>query len=61
MKIVIDSNGLVSDAVALLMVGKIIEREDGVVKFTEGLAVKIKTAKTQRSFTVVKQDALEED
>lgn len=61
MKIVIDSNELVSDAIALAMVGKILDREDGVVKFTAGLAVKIKTAKTQRSFTVVKQDALEED
>lgn len=56
MKIVIVSNGLVADDVALRMCSTIVGREDGVVKFTDGLAVEIKTTKTQRAFTVVKRD-----
>ena len=58
MKILIDSAGVVSDAVALQMALQILTRDDGTVKFSEGLAVEIRTAKTQRSFKVVKQDAV---
>ena len=53
LKIVIDGNGCVSDDVAVRMVAKILDRDDGVVKFTGGLAVEIRTAKTQKSFKVV--------
>ena len=55
-KIVIEPNGLVSDAIALAMVGKVLNRDDGTVNFTAGLAVEIKTAKTQRGFKVVNRD-----
>lgn len=53
MKLVIDAGGLVTDAVALSMVSQILGRDDGVVRFTDGLAVEIKTAKTQKSFKIV--------
>ena len=56
MKLVIDAGGLVTDAVALSMVSQVIDRADGVVRFTDGLAVVIKTAKTQKSYTVVSQN-----
>lgn len=56
MKILIDGGGLVSDAVAVAMVAKILDRPDGTVGFTRGLAVDVKTGKTQRSFKVLKQN-----
>ena len=56
MKIVIDGNGLVADEVALLMAHKVLDRDDGVVKFTDGFAMEIKTAKTQKSFKVTLQE-----
>lgn len=52
LKIVIDPNGCVSDDVAVRMVSKILDREDGCVPFTGGLMVEIRTAKTQKSFKV---------
>lgn len=52
MKLVIDNGGLVSDAVALMMAYKVLDRDDGTVRFTGGLAVEIRTAKTQKSFKV---------
>lgn len=55
MKIVVDANDLVTPEVALMMVYKVLGRDDGTVKFTGGLAVEIKTAKTQKSFKVVAQ------
>lgn len=55
MKIVIDSNELVTDAVALKMVLQILDREDGDIKFTGGLMVRVKTSKTQKLFSVLKQ------
>ena len=54
MKLVIDPAGLVTDAVALQMVFKILDRDDGIVRFTDGFAVLIKTSKTQKFFKVVK-------
>lgn len=51
----IDNGGLVADDVALRMVLKVLDRDDGTVTFTQGLAVEIKTSKTQRTFKVVKQ------
>lgn len=56
MKIVIDGNDIVTDDVAVRMVTKILDRPDGVVNFTGGLAVEVKTGKTQRSFKVVTRD-----
>lgn len=55
MKIVIDSNDLVKDDVALRMIEKIASREDGEVNFTQGLKVTVKTTKTQRSFVITKE------
>lgn len=55
MKIVIDANGLVTDEVALLMAYKVLDRDDGTVKFTGGYAMEIRSAKTQKSFKVVNQ------
>ena len=54
MKIVINSNGLVSDAVALAMVAQIVDREDGTYKFNGDLTVTVKTAKIMRSYTLDK-------
>lgn len=57
MKIVIDANGLVSNEVAMLMALKVLDRDDGTVKFTDGFAVEIRTTKTQRTFEVTLQEA----
>lgn len=57
MKIVIDPNDLVTPEVALLMAYKVASRDDGTVNFTGGLAVEIKTAKTQKSFKVLERAA----
>ena len=60
MKIVIDNGGVVSDVTALQMVVKILENKpdatDCTVKFSNNLAVTIKTSKTQRAYTVGKSD-----
>lgn len=53
MKMMIDGGGLVTDEVALLMVAKIVDRPDSIVRFTGGLAVEVKTTKTQKAFRVV--------
>lgn len=51
-KIVIDPNGVVTELVALRMVQQILDREDGTVNFSGGLAVEVKTTKTQKAFKV---------
>lgn len=56
MKIVVDANDLVTDEVALMMAYKVLHRDDGLVKFTGGLAVEVRTAKTQKSFKVTLQE-----
>lgn len=53
MKIMIDGGSLVSDEVALRMVLQIIDRGDGVYRFSDGFAIEVRTGKTQRSFKVV--------
>lgn len=54
MRIVIDGGGLVTDEVALKMVLAILDRDDGTVRFTKGFAVDIRSAKTQKTFKVVR-------
>lgn len=53
MNIMINPNELVSDEVALRMVLQILDRDDGVIGFSGGYAVEVKTGKTQRSFKIV--------
>ena len=59
LRLVIDPNGMVGDAEALKMVLQVLDREDSTVKFTKGLAVEIRTAKTQRSFKIITREAID--
>ena len=56
MKMMIDNTaGVVTDDVALKMVAQIVDSDDGTVNFTGGLAVEIKTGKSQKTFKVAKR------
>lgn len=60
MKILIDNRTQLGDDVALAMAGKIMDREDGEVKFVGGYVATVKTTKVQKSFVIEGGDAGED-
>jgi hypothetical protein len=55
MKLLIDTDELVPVGVAVAMVAQVLDREDGLCNFTNGLCIEVKTTKTQKVFKLKKQ------